>query len=403
MPSGAKHPKSAILPIILTLVTLGQMSINLLLPSLPAMGRDLQANDTLIQLSISFFLISFACAQLFYGPLSDIFGRRKIILYGLALYIVATIAASLSTTISFLLAMRLLQGLGIAATNVLCRAIMRDSFKGKEFIMVTTYITISWSLVGIFAPLIGGYIQFFAGWRSNFGFLALFNMLVFALIFFKLPETRPETPKKSYRLSSSISDYITLITDKNFIGHIAGIMLLYAVFTAFNVAAPFLLQNNLKLSTIAYSWMHFFVSLGLSIGLYLNSRLIKTLEIKTLMLRGLYSLLFISLVMLLIAFTGIMNIGVIVLPMFLIFLSSGFLYANCAAKALAPFPHMAGSASAMLGFLCFSGGTLSSMAISFLPETNQFPLSATIFFLALIILIIFRFLIFNPQQLPKNY
>lgn len=371
--------KSVVTFFVLLLVALGQFAIDIYLPSLPAMVADLHTDKSSVQLTLTFFLVGFAISQLIYGPFSDRFGRRKILLIGLAIFIIGAIGASLAQSVSFLIGMRLVQGFGIGAANVLCRAILRDMYKGKELAKKVSGLGVLWVLSPIVAPVIGGYIQEYAGWRMNFLFLICLVSLVWLWCIFFLPETKDPAQIQSIHPREIIKNYALLLSSRPFMGYVLVDFFLYGIFSAFYVAGPFLLQKVLKMSPIMFGWMMLIISFGYMVGTYINIRVLHYFEPKKVIKLGLVSIFVISSITLLVAWSGIFNIIAIVLPLSILFCAMALIFTNCISICLSFFHHLAGSASALWGFLAYLGGTLATIAMSVLPEKSQVPLNLVIF------------------------
>ena len=366
---------------VLLLVALGQFAIDIYLPSLPAMVTDLHTDTGRIQLTLTFFLVGFAISQLIYGPFSDRFGRKKVLLVGLAIFIVGAIGASLASSVSFLIGMRLVQGLGIGAANVLCRAILGDMYKGKEFAKKASTLGVLWVLSPIIAPVIGGYIQEYAGWRGNFLFLICFVSLVWLWAIFFLPETKDPTQIQSIHPRAIIKNYALPLSSYPFVGYVFVDFFLYGIFSAFYVSGPFLLQKDLKMSPTLFGWTLLIISSGYMLGTNLNIRALHRWEARKIIQCGSISIFAISAIMLVIAWLGIFNITAMVLPMTILFCAIAFLFTNCIGICLSFFPHLTGSASALWGFLAYLGGTLTTFVMSMGSEQSQLSLNSAIFVL----------------------
>jgi Bcr/CflA subfamily drug resistance transporter len=359
----------------LLLVTLGQFAIDIYLPSLPAMVVDLGATKSAVQQTLSFFLIGFAFSQLIYGPLSERFGRRIVLLIGLLIFIGGALGAYFAHTVDFLIIMRLIQGLGIGAANVLCRAILRDLYHGSELAKKVTFLGILWVLSPVVAPVLGGYIEEYWGWRMNFAFLAIFVLLIWIWAFLLLPETKDQTQRQSVHPIAIGRNYLHLLSNRPFLGYVFADFFLYGVLSSFYVAGPFLLQKVLGLSPVAFGWTMLIISGGYLLGSSFNVRLIHRLPQTTVIKIGLAWVLIVSVGMVLLAGCGILNIASIVLPLCLLFFGIAFIFTNCIGLSLSIFPHLAGSASAVWGFLAYFGGTLATSSMSYLPEKTSLPLS----------------------------
>lgn len=383
---------------VLILIAIGQSSIDIYLPSLPTMVHALQTTDNLVKLTIAIFLLGFASSQLIYGPLSDFLGRRPVLLVGLTISTIGSILCAATSSIDIFLLARLLQGLGIGAASVLARAIMRDTFSGKDLMRVASYASMAWASVPILAPILGAYIQSYFEWRMNFMLLACASATLIGLAFYYLPETKVGTQSLKLDMRGVVRNYKTIITHKLFLGNVNVMMIVYGITITFSVVSPFLLQGDLKLSPIHYSWALFFVTLGFFSGSFLNSRLTKNYTAHQLIWCGFCALFISNLLMLSLAIAGMFSLSIILFPMFLIFFSMGLIYPNCIAGCLSPFPDKAGSASAMYGFLVFIGGGAAGIIASHLSAKTQIPLSITIFIESLIGLFIFIKLILAKQS-----
>src|SRR5699024_5333213 len=147
------------------------LSIDMYLPSMPAIAREFHVSDGAVQLTISNYLIGFGLGQLFYGPLSDSFGRKPIILFGLILFLFAAAACALSQTISQLITIRLFHGLAAAACAVVVNALLRDLFEKEDFSRVMSFVTLVMTIAPLLAPIVGGWLLIWFSWHAIFWFL----------------------------------------------------------------------------------------------------------------------------------------------------------------------------------------------------------------------------------------
>jgi len=182
------RPGSFALTLLLALLTgMGPLSVDMYLASLPDMGRLLGAPASQVQLTISFYLFGFAIAQVFYGPLSDRHGRKPVLLAALAIYLTATLACALSTSIEALIAARFAQAVGSSGAIVLARAVVRDMYDGASLGRELSKIAAIMALAPLFAPLIGGVLQTLFGWRANFVGLFCYSAMAAAMAWLLLP------------------------------------------------------------------------------------------------------------------------------------------------------------------------------------------------------------------------
>lgn len=368
--------KNSVTFLVLLLVALGQFAIDIYLPSLPSMVHVFQTNKSLVQLSLTIFLIAFAFSQLIYGPLSERFGRKKVLCAGLIVFIIGAIWSAVSFSIGALLISRAVQGIGIGAANVLCRAILKDLYSGKELAKKVSYLGLVWVTSPIIAPVIGGYLEEYFGWRMNFVFLVIFVAAVLVWAFFKLPETKDPTQLHSIHPKTIAHHFWILLTNRVYMGYILTDCMLYGMFSAFYVAGPFLLQNRLHMSPIGFGWTMLLISAGYFIGSFINSRLVHFFPIKKAICLGIVICLLSSVLMFILAIGGLMTVQAIALPLFLLFLGMGLIFTNCISGCLSIYPHLAGNASALWGCFAFIGGTLATSIMTLFAEQTQIPLSS---------------------------
>ncbi len=184
------RPRPATLALILgALTALGPLSIDMYLPSLPTIQRDLGTTASLTQLTLAAYFAGLGLGQLAYGPLTDRFGRKRPLYAGLTIYALASIACALSPSVEALIALRFLQAVGGAAGQVVTRAVVRDLYTGAPAAQLLSRLMLVMGVAPILAPLLGGWLLLFAGWRAIFALLAVLGLGCLALMLFVLPET----------------------------------------------------------------------------------------------------------------------------------------------------------------------------------------------------------------------
>lgn len=195
------------------LTALGAASTDMYLPSLPAIGESLRASPASVQLTLATFMMGMGTGQLAYGPVSDRWGRRLPLVFGISLFVIASLACAYAPTIEALIAARFMQALGAAAGPVIARAIVRDLYTGQDIARVLSFMMLVMGAVPILAPLAGGGLMLFFGWRAIFGALVLFGLVALALAAFAVPRTRTLEPTGT--LSQNV---VALIGDPMFVG-----------------------------------------------------------------------------------------------------------------------------------------------------------------------------------------
>ena len=205
--------------IVLGLLTaVGPFAIDMYLPALPAIGTDLQVTPGAVQLSVVAFFTAVGLCQLVYGPVSDMFGRRRPLFIGMILYTIGGIGCALAPNIETLIAMRFLQGVGACAGMTIPRAIIRDLHTGPSAARLMSLVMLVFSVSPMLAPLSGSMVSVLVGWRAIFAVLAFFGVLGLLLAIFALPETRLPEARISSSWRSALANYGLLLRDRRYLG-----------------------------------------------------------------------------------------------------------------------------------------------------------------------------------------
>lgn len=378
------HKLTAI--IILLLMLVGQIGTDVYLASLPAIHQAFHADIHLVQYTFSIFLAGFALSQLIYGPLSDRYGRKPFILFGLVLYSVAALYCSLSSHITEMLIARAVQGVGAGACTVIARATMRDVFDGKDLEKMNIYQSMLWSMVPISAPLLGSYIQQYLGWQYNFLFLMLISILLLIFTWIKLPETHM-AKEQSLQISQILRDYKNILCNKEFLPYLIFSACVVSMFAVFNVSAPIIIQVLLKKSAVVYGWSVFSVAMAFALGLLTSRLLTNILPSEKLLRWGLWIIIFASMGFILISLKSLSSLVWFLLPMMLIQVGSAFSFPVVAAASMKPYTQKAGKAAAIFGCTLFLGSALTSGIMSHLHENSFLPLVILIALLTIIMIL----------------
>jgi DHA1 family bicyclomycin/chloramphenicol resistance-like MFS transporter len=360
------------------------------------------SNANTMQLSLTVFLATFGASQLFYGPLSDHYGRRTLLLIGMAVYIVATVFCVLASNVWALLLARAVQGFAIGCGAVVARAISRDMFAGVQLAKVTAYISLAMSLSPALAPALGGYMHLLFGWQSNFILLVGYSSILLLTFYIFLPETLLERNKKERFILQSMKDYHYILTYPLFMLHALGIMINFGSFMSYQTVAPFLLQDKLGLNPAQSGQMILFVALGYAVGTLLNNRLVEKLGINNLMLAGVIICFVSALTMFLIGLSGHMSVVALVAPMSVYTIGSGMFNPGAMSNILTPFPQLAATASACMGAIVTMGAGLLTFIIAVLPDTSQLPLSSLLVVISGLNILILLLCILPGLRAPRQ-
>ncbi len=365
--------------VVLGLLTaVGPFAIDMYLPALPTIGRDLRADDGAVQLSLIAFFLSFAVSQILFGPLSDMLGRKRPLYIGLALFLVGSVGAALAPDILTLNLFRFVQGLGGAAAMVIPRAIVRDLHTGAEAARLTSLIMLVFSISPILAPLSGSILIALSGWRAVFWAVALAGVAGVVLVLTLLPETRPAEQRLGSTFGAVVTGYGRLLRDRNFIGLslIGGFGI--ASFFVYLANSSFILIGHYGLTPTEYSLMFslnavsFFAMsqfTGQFVGRFGLPRVVRTA-----------TALFAASV---VALLGVWLVGLGSLPVLAAFLFVGYgflglVIPTTAVLALEEHGPIAGMASALMGTLQMVSGAVMVGLLGLFSDGTALPMVAAI-------------------------
>lgn len=353
--------------LLAALVAFGPLSIDMYLPSLPLIAENLGAQASQVQSSISAFLVGLFFGMLFYGPLSDKYGRRKLLVGGILLYLVTSLACFMASSAEQLVIARFLQALGAAAASVLARAIVRDIFPIRDAAKVLSIMHLVTMIATLLAPLVGGYLILIAGWRSIFLVLFVFAAIILFFTLQKIPETHHGASRNA-SLLSVFRAYGQILFSPLALGYILCMSLTFAGMFAYITASPFVYIEFFGVSPQVYAWLFSLNIGGIMILVSLNARYVSRLGIAKLLTAG-ASLAAISGVLLLISSgLAIGGLSLVVICLLGYVSVTGVLGANCMAGLLAAFPDRAGAAAGVAISTQFGLGALASSLVSWLHQ-----------------------------------
>jgi DHA1 family bicyclomycin/chloramphenicol resistance-like MFS transporter len=356
----------------------GPLSIDMYLPGLPALARELGASASEVQLTLSACLLGLALGQTLSGPLSDALGRRRPLLVGLAAYVVASLLCALAPSVYALVALRLVQGAAGAAGLVIGRAIVRDLHEGHALARFFSILMLVSGLAPILAPIVGAQLMRFTSWRGVFVALALFGALLLVAAGLALRETLPPERRQTGGLAATVATFRRLLADRAFVGYaLSGGLAIGAMF-AYIAGSPFVLQNVYGASPQTFSLMFGANALGIMAVGQLNARLVGRLAPVRLLATGLTLGATGGLSLLVAVATGAGGLPAVLASLFLVVASLGLVLPNASALAMAGEPRTAGSASALLGLLQFVVGALAAPLVGLGGETTAWPMAVVI-------------------------
>ncbi|RII27650.1 MAG: Bcr/CflA family drug resistance efflux transporter [Geobacter sp.] len=376
--TGAGQISSVKLVLVLgALTAFNSMSIDMYLPSFPQIARDLSVPIGTVQLSVSAFLFGSAIGQLFYGPLADRWGRKFPLLFGLGLYVVSTVGCALVRSGEGLLFWRVVMALGGGASIVISRAVVRDLYDTAEAARMFSLLMLVMGAAPILAPLAGGQLLLFTGWRGIFAFLGIFGVISFCAAVIWLPESLPVEKRIQHSIREMVTCYGSLIRNRQYLYYAIALGAVAGFNFSYIAGAP-----HFFIELHGISPQHFGIIFGLNAsGLIgasqLNRKLLRHYS-ATRILGGAFAVNLLAVVLLMAAVaTGIGGFTLQLILMFSCLCTTGLLYPNITALALAPFETSAGSASALLGTIQYTIGATAGAFVGMFHNGTGLPMVLT--------------------------
>lgn len=364
--------------IILILLTnvIPPFGIDEFTPSMPHMLSVFGVSASLMQLTITVYLLAFAISQIIGGIFSDRYGRRNPLLLSMPLFLIGSVIAIFAVDINTLLIGRAIQGLGVGVSSLTGPAMMADCFEGNELNRVSGYYSTVYSFIPISAPILGGFIQEYVGWQANFVLMLILAAVIYCLFWIKLPETHTPNPSHKLTLKNIYRSYASVLTNKKYMLSVCCLMLVWSTFMVFSVMAPFIMQNTLKLSPSIYGLLALLVGLGFFAGALVNNALVKRLSVNTILQLGIITMIVLSFIMLALPTQGIFNPISVMAPIFLFMVAAGFSFPHLYAKAVSAVTQYAGVAGALIGSLILLGAVIITAILTQLHAHSIIAMSA---------------------------
>ena len=333
-----------------SLTAFGPLSIDMYLPALPAIARDLAASESVVQLTLTACLIGLALGQIVAGPLSDSLGRRRPLLIGVAGYVVVSLLCAIAPSAWLLVVFRLIQGVTGAAGIVIARAIVRDLYSGSAAARYFSRLILVMGLAPILAPVLGAQVLRVSTWRGIFLVLTIVTALLWLGALLGLPETLPTARRSAGSLAGTLNTFGQLIRDTPFVAYAVAAGLAFGAMFAYIAGSPFVLQGIFHVSPQTFSLIFGMNALGFVVASQINGSLVSRIRPVRLLTGGLIANATAGLALLFVVVSGFGLLAVL-LPLFLLASSVGFIVPNATALALSRRPDAAGTGSALLGVI----------------------------------------------------
>jgi len=383
--AASRIPYPEFVAMVAFLMALNAMAIDIILPALQQMGSDLGvADENTRQLPLTAYIAFFGLSQLFYGTISDRYGRRPVLLVGLAVYVVGSFGAALSSSFEMLLIMRAVQGIGAGATRVIAVSVIRDTFGGRRMASVMSLAMMVFMAIPILAPIVGQGILMVAGWRSIILFIGAFGAAMAAWCYLRLPETLHEENRRPLQLRPILEAFRIVLTNRVAAGYAIGTGLTFGCLFGFLNSAQQIYQEQYGLGALfplAFSAGAVF----LSGAAFANSRIVERFGMRLISHSALVGIAAVS--AFLYAFSvvdgGHVPFWVFFVSVVFIFIFFAFIGTNFNALAMDPLGHVAGTASSVIGSLQTVLGGLVGAIIGAAYDGSIAPLSLGFLILSL--------------------
>jgi len=368
---------------------LGPAAMQILLPALPVIKDTFQVSNDVAQLTLSLSMFAIAIGTLIYGPLSDKYGRRVIMLLGLVITIAGSIFCFLATSIDLLILGRFIQAFGGAAGLVLARAIVRDVYEAEDAARVIATLVMVMVVIPMLSPALGGELMDQFGWQSVFIAIAFFGVLIFLFSISYLPETLRE-PIPFEGAGAVLITFMSLFKSPAFCGYAFCVTFVSVVFFSFISAAPEIMVSVLDRPPTEYGYYFIMIPLGFMSGNYVTLYFGRSKELNRLITWGAsISIVGIALAFILLSL-GIKHPLALFVPISIAIFGNGITLPNAMAAAINEFPNLAGSASGLTGFLQMAFSAVAAQVVALIFNGTVYPLLVMMFSAAVLSLVSFK-------------
>jgi DHA1 family bicyclomycin/chloramphenicol resistance-like MFS transporter len=374
-----------------SLTALGPFSIDMYLPAFPVIAKDLHTTTENVAISLSSFFIGISLGQLLYGPLLDRFGRKKPLVIGLTIYVLASIGCLFVYSLNQLIVLRAIQAVGSCAAAVASVAMVRDFFPVKDSAKIFSLLMLVVGVSPMLAPTVGSYITVLFGWHAIFVALVALGLLNLFSTIFLLPDKFVPDVNISLKPGPIIRGFLAVTFEPQFFTYAFVGAISFAGLFAYVAGSPVVFMEVFKVSTEAYGWIFAFLSIGLIGSSQVNSLLLRKYKSEQIIVWALICQVVFTVIFYIALSLNVVGVFEALTFLFLFLGCIGFTNPNTIALSLAPFKKNAGTASALMGALQMGMGALASTALSFFHTKSAEPMTIVMFTTSLIAMVILIF------------
>ena len=366
-------PTRALIALLASITATGPLAMQIFLPALPVVQADFSSSSGIVQLTLTLSMAAIALSTLAYGPASDRFGRRPVLLCGLGIFVIGSLLCAVAPTVEWLIFGRIVQAAGGAAGMVLARAVVRDLFGAEQAAAVIAQLTMIMVVAPMIAPTIGGALTDVVHWRSVFLFAGATVLLILLWVFQGLPETHADAGRAE-NLGGILRGFGQLLRSRRFVGYVGHTASSSVVFFSFISGAPYLMVATLGRPATEYGLWFVLLSAGFMAGNYIAIR--TSGRFPQLLLMGLGSSLALASVLVTVAFVAgdALSPATLFLPVSVAMIGNGLAMPNAQAGAISVFPSRAGTASGFSGFAQMTVAALATQAVGVFQDGSAVPM-----------------------------
>jgi DHA1 family bicyclomycin/chloramphenicol resistance-like MFS transporter len=384
-----KTNRTILIFILGLLSAIGPFSIDTYLSGFPIIAQDLGVTVDYVSYTLSSFFIGISIGQMLYGPLLDRFGRKKPMLIGLTIYVLASVACALASSIESLILFRLLQALGGCVGMVSSRAVVRDMFPVHESAKIFSILILILGVSPMIAPTVGSYMIVNLGWHSVFWLQAGMGLFILLSVFFFLPETKEADPALSLAPADITKTFWGIFKNPQFFTYaFAGSMVSGGIY-AYVSGSPYVFMKIFRFTEQQFGWIFSLLAGGLILSSQLNNLVLKKFNSEQIVKCTLSIQTIFGLILFAFAISGQLTVYSAIVLIFLFLCCQGFSFPNASALSLAPFSKEAGSASALMGAFQMGIGSLGAALVGVLSNGTTLPMTGVMAGCALLGLVIF--------------
>ncbi len=376
---------------------LGPVGMQILLPALPVIKQKFYVTNDVAQLTLSLSMLAIAIGTLVYGPLSDKFGRKRVMLVGIIITIFGSIVCFVADSIMLLISGRFIQAFGGAVGLVLARAIVRDVYGPEEAARVIATLVMVMVVLPMMSPALGGELMQRFGFESVFIVIAFASAIAFVFLFLWLPETLAK-PVPFEGVKSMLMTFSKLFASRVFCGYAFCVTFVSVVFFSFISAAPEIMVSVLKRPPTEYGYYFIMIPAGFMTGNYVARHYGRTISIDNMIAIGASIGVFGIVLALLLQTLGMSSPVALFLPIALAVFGNGITLPNAQAAAINEFPEYAGTASGLTGFLQMAVSSVAAQAVALIFNGTVYPLLGLMLVASIISLLIFRWGVLNFKK-----